>query len=230
MLPLLKLTVLCGLLVGPSCCLLDLSLPGTVGSLLNTGLSLDLKKLLTWDIPSLLNKVKQLLENGGNLVGDALKDLLYKMKEILNVKFYRFLLLKIEAKAGFTPLDASLKVPASAIIDLKLGPNEEDNLKVDAFLEVFVKVKIETDLKTGRGILIFGECYSDAATLSLSVLEGKQKAQNNFIDFGIVIKKTISSAMEAKVCSILKQTSILKNVSTIKELISNVNTQTLVGI
>ncbi|KAM9062017.1 BPI fold-containing family A member 2 [Sarcophilus harrisii] len=234
MLSLWRLTLLCGLLIGPSCCLLDsLSiLPAVVNKDLD--ILKDKVQVLGHDFFDEMSKLEISLEQ---LVGTILRDIEKLSGKALNAfisKVVAFLGLKIEdiAYLNIKPeLSADgnslqLRLPVSAAITLKLNPLASDLIKAQANLDVLLQLKIVTDDKTGLPKVTLGECLVDQTTIKITILDSSASLQARIAEkLDAIIKKLIPSVMLKKICPLLGSYANLMDVQKVQNLINHLKTE-----
>ncbi|XP_074068000.1 BPI fold-containing family A member 2-like [Macrotis lagotis] len=237
MLALWRLTLLCGLLVSPSCCLLE-------------GLQSLVKKetaVVTNDLQGLANGLVQELEKLrltplGKLVDGVLGDVRNFVDNSVNIvlsKLEKIFVLKIEdlVKLNIKPeLDADgkslvVRVPVSGTIALKLNPFTSELVKVKVNVDILLKIHLGIDDKTGASIVVLGDCSSDPATVDISLLEGTSKIQLFLMkDLTGILNKLIPLAMEKQVCPAVGNLVKSLDVNKIKDLISQLQTNAQVDV
>ncbi|XP_036605107.1 BPI fold-containing family A member 2 [Trichosurus vulpecula] len=244
MLSLWKLTLLCGLFISPSCCLLDSLSPvlGNVQSTLNkeTQLVSDATQALAQDLKEELAKVNlspvgKLLDNTlgdvGNLVGTTLNTVVSKLEKLLAIKVLDSEVLKIKAELNSDGQSINLRVPVSVTVGLKLSPLVSDLTKVKVGLDILLRANIGTDATTDLSVVVLGDCSSDSSTVSISLLNGLLGLEK-LVWRGVdgLLKKLLPIVVETQVCPLVKNVASLLDVSVIQELTSQLQTQASVDI
>ncbi|XP_078005204.1 BPI fold-containing family A member 2 [Phascolarctos cinereus] len=242
MLSLWRLTLLCSLFIGPSCCLLHSLVPllGNAKSVLkSTWLITDKLSEVGQDLTDVLEKLKlsptgkileQSLGDVGNLVGTAVDTVVSKLEKILGLKVQNLKLLKTAMELGSDGKSINLKIPVSVTVALKINPFFSNN-KLKVGLDVLAQIDIETDAKTGASAVLFGECSSDSATVSISLLEGVSGFQE-FLLTGLddLLEKLVPLIVEKQVCHLIKSWVQLLDVSMVQNLINTLPTETSVDV
>ncbi|XP_027723656.1 BPI fold-containing family A member 2 isoform X2 [Vombatus ursinus] len=234
MLSLWRLTLLCGLFIGPSCCQLDSLSPllGDLKSVLNkeTQLVTDKLPVIDQELTDELEKLKlspigkilePFLENVGNSIGTTVNTVVSKLEKILGLKVQDLTLLKTTVELGSDGKSINLKIPVSATVALKINPFLSD-IKLKVGLDILVHFSLGTDAKTGISVVLFGECSSDSATVSLSLLDGFSGLQK-FLLRGLddLLEKLVPVTLEKQICPLIKSRVQLLDVSVVQNLISS---------
>ncbi|XP_043836727.1 BPI fold-containing family A member 2 [Dromiciops gliroides] len=234
MISLWRLTLLCGLLVSPSCCLLDSLKPilGDVQSALKKETDVVEGKLqeVGQDLLKEVDKLKgsslgQTLEHAlskvGNVVDSTVHSVLSELQNIFKLKIQDYSFLKIKAELGADDNSITLRVPINAKVSLKINPLLSDLVKVKVGLDLLLQVKLGSDDKSGVSVVLLGECYSDPATVSVSVLDEFSSVQKYLAkDLDSLLNKLVPAVLEKQVCPVIKNLVKLLDVNTVKDWIT----------
>ncbi|XP_045689575.1 BPI fold-containing family A member 2 [Phyllostomus hastatus] len=206
-----KLVLLCGLLTGTSASLLG-GLGNDLQDVIDKGRELiedtvetvagNLKEDLTRLQNSKIGQLSgQVLQKADRLLDNAISKVLSIGKNILGLKVSNVNLLNI--KTELTPDgELGLTLPISADVELNLlfiGQTVDLKLSID----ILSGAKIETE--DGKSKVVMTKCNSDPASISLSLLDRRNKVANRLVDaVSTFLSETLSTIVETQVCPLVQ--------------------------
>ncbi|XP_074141264.1 BPI fold-containing family A member 2-like [Sminthopsis crassicaudata] len=234
MLSLWRLTLLCGLLIGPSCCLLD-SIKLLPGLLTKDVDNVKTKlQVLGYDLLDELKKiehpigqiVESLFQSIENLTGKARDAFISKVIAFVGLKIEDIVYLNIKPELSADGNSLLLRLPVNAAVTLKLNPLASDLIKAQVNLDVVIQLKIVTDDRTGLLSVTLGECLVDQNTIKISILNSSVSLMANILEkLDGVLKNLLPSLMQKQVCPLLGSYANLLDVQKVQDLINQLKTQ-----
>ncbi|XP_047627271.1 BPI fold-containing family A member 2 [Phacochoerus africanus] len=207
-----KLVFLCGLLTGTSASLSedlenDLSdvedkLQPVVDKGLETVESV-LQKLKA-ELESLQEseswqEAKQKVQEAENLLGKVLS----KISQITGLKISNLHILDAKVELTDDGKGISLILPITANVSLTLPLLGQVDL--DLTLDLLTTVTIETDAETGVSLTL-GECASDPASISLTLLDRRRPLVNRAVNSVVkVLRNVVSLLVQKEVCPLIQK-------------------------
>ncbi|XP_051829679.1 BPI fold-containing family A member 2 [Antechinus flavipes] len=232
MLSLWRLTLLCGLLIGPSCCLLDSILPlSSIHSSIDRlkdeahALSLDLRDDFERLKFPLEHVMKTILNDFETLSGKALDAFISKVTALIGLKIEDMAYLSLKPELSADGNSLQLRLPASAAISMKLPPLISDLIKAQVNMDFLMQLKIVTDEKTGLSEVSLGECLVDESTLKITILNGAAGLKARLAEsLTAMVKKLIPSIMKKRMCPLMETFAKVMDVQKVQDVIDYLKT------
>ncbi|XP_036899764.1 BPI fold-containing family A member 2 [Sturnira hondurensis] len=206
-----KVVLLCGLLTGTSASLLG-DLGSDLNGVVNKGREIfeDTVQTVAGNLKNDLNNLQnsklgqlagEVLQKAEELLSGAVSKVLSINKSVLGVKLAHVNILDIKSKLTADGDGLTLSIPITADIELDLpviGKTADLKLSVD----LLNSVKIET--KDGKSSVVPSSCSSDPATISLTLLDGRNELANQLADTASnFLSETLSALVENQICPLI---------------------------
>uniref|UniRef100_A0A8D1KX07 BPI fold containing family A member 2 n=1 Tax=Sus scrofa TaxID=9823 RepID=A0A8D1KX07_PIG len=229
-----KLVFLCGLLTGTSASLLedlenDLSdAEDKLQPVIDKGLETvePVLQKLKAELESLQEseswqEAKQKVQEAENLLDKVLSKIFQITEKATGLKISNLHILDAKVKLMADGKGISLNLPITANVSLTL-PLLGQVVDLDLNLDLLTSVTIETDAKTGVSTVTLGECASDPASISLTLLDRRRALVNRAVNSVIkVLRKVVSLVVQKEVCPMIQKLVENLGVSLFKNIIGN---------